>query len=57
MKTPNKEELQQIALNHLSYIEVKNFIKFNKVYTKEIFSFLVNNTTLPLDNSFRKKNI
>ena len=28
-------------------------MKFYKDYSKELFSFLVNNTTLPSDNSFK----
>ena len=30
MKIPNKRELQQIALNHLSDIDVKDFMKIYK---------------------------
>ena len=44
MKIPNKRGLQQIASNHLSDIEFKNFMKLFKNYTKEPFSFLVNDT-------------
>ena len=35
MKIPNKRELQQIASNHSSDIEWKDFTKFYKGYTKE----------------------
>ena len=31
MKIPNKRELQQIALNHSSDIDFKDFIKFIKI--------------------------
>ena len=57
MKIPNKTELQRIASNHLSDIEFKDFTKLYKGYTKEPFSFLVSDTTLPSDNRlmFRKK--
>ena len=51
MKIPNKRELQQIALNHSSDIDFKDFIKIYKKYTKEPYSFLVNDTTL--QESFR----
>ena len=51
MKIPNKRELQQIASNHLSDIEFKDFIQLCKDYNKEPFSFLVNGSTLPQDNS------
>ena len=56
MKVPNKGELQQIASNHLSDSDLKDFIKLYKDYTKEPYSFLVNDTTLSSDNpiSFRK---
>ena len=53
MKIPNKRELQQIALNHSSDINSKDFIKIYKKYTAEPYSFLVNDTTLVSDNPFR----
>ena len=53
MKIRNKRKLQQIASNHLSDIEFKDFMKFYKDYAKEPFSFSVNNTTLPSDNPLR----
>ena len=49
MKIPNKRELQQIALNHSSDIDFKDFMKIYKKNTKESFSFLVNDTTLSSD--------
>ena len=53
-----KKERQQIALNHSSDIEFKDFMKFYKDYTKEPFSFLVNDTPLPSHNSLRfRKNL
>ena len=57
MKIPNKREVQQIALNHLSDIEFKHFMKFYKDFSKELFPFLVNDTTLSSDSllRFRKK--
>ena len=57
MKKQNKRELQRIASNVSSDIEFKDFMKLYKDYTKEPFSFLVNNTTLPAGNplKFRKK--
>ena len=64
MKTPNKRELQQIALNHLSAlnhssdIDLKDFIKIYKKCTAEPYSFLVNDTTLPSDDPLRfRKNL
>ena len=58
MKIPNKRELQQIALNHSSDIDFKDFIKIFKKYTAEPYSFLVNDTTLSSDNPLRfRKNL
>ena len=58
MKIPNKRELQQIASNQSSDIDVKDFMKLYKDCTKEPNSFLVKDTTLPSDNSLRfRKNI
>ena len=56
MKISNKRELQQIALNHSSDIDFKDFMQIYKKYTKELYSFLVDDTTLPSDDplSFRK---
>ena len=53
MKIPNKGELQQIASNHLSGIDFKDFMKFYKNYSKEPYSFLVNDMTLPTGNPLR----
>ena len=42
--------------NHLSYIEIKDFLKLYKDYTTEVYSFLVNDMTLPSDKlRFRNK--
>ena len=52
MKIPNKTELQQIASNH------STDIKFKELYTTELLSFLVTDTTLSPDNPLRfMKNI
>ena len=45
MKIPNKKELQQIVSTHSSEIDFKDFMKLYKEYTKEVFAFLVSNTT------------
>ena len=42
MKIPHKKEFQQIAKNHSCGIDFK-----------ELYSFLVNNTTLSSDNTLR----
>ena len=58
MKIPNKRELQQISLNHSCDIDFKDFMNIYKKYTKEPYSFLVNDTTLPSDNPLRfRKNL
>ena len=55
---PNKRKLQQNALNHSSDIDFKDFMKIFKKYTAEPYSFLVNDTTLPSDDSLRfRKNL
>ena len=55
-KIPNKRELQQIAINHSSDINTKDFTNIYRKYTAEPYSFLVNDTTLASNNpsSFRK---
>ena len=58
MKIPNKREIQQIVLNHSSDIDFKDFMNIYKKCTKEPYSFLVNDTTLPSDNPLRfRKNL
>ena len=58
MKIPNKRELQQIALNHSSDIDFKEFITIYKKCSTEPCSFLVNDATLAPDNPLRfKKNL
>ena len=58
MKIPNKRELQQVALNHSSDIDYKDFIKIYKRCTDEPYSFLVNDTTLASDDPLRfRKNL
>ena len=57
MKIPNKRELQQTALNHSSDIDFKYFMKTYKKYTKEPYTFLVNDTTLPSDDPLRFRKI
>ena len=58
IKIPNKRELQQTALNQSSDIDFKDFVKIYKKCTKEPYSFLVNDTTLPSDEPLRfRKNL
>ena len=55
-KIPNKRELQQIAINHSSDINTKDFTNIYKECTSKPYSFLVNDTTFASDNplKFRK---
>ena len=53
MKIPNKREFQQIALNHSSDVDPKDFMKIYKRCNAEPYSFLVNDRTLPSDNPLR----
>ena len=58
MKIPDKRELQQIVLNHSSDMDFKDFMKIYKKYTKESYSFLVNDTNLPSNDPLRfRKNL
>ena len=58
MKIPNKREFQQIALNHSSDIDFKDFMNIYKKCTAKPYSFLVNDTTLPSDDPLRfRKNL
>ena len=58
MKIPNKSEIQQIALNHSSDIDFKDFLNIYEKYTKEPYSLLVNHPTLPSDDPLRfRKNL
>ena len=52
-KIPNKRELQQIALNHSSDINSKDFINIFKKCSAEPYSFLVNDATIASDNLLR----
>ena len=56
LKISSKRELQQIALNHSSDIDFKDFMKIYRKCTTEPYYFLVNDTTLPSDDplKFRK---
>ena len=53
MKIPNKRELQQIALNYSSDIDFKDFINIYKKCTAKPYPFLVNDATLPSNDSFK----
>ena len=50
----NKRELQNIAINHSSDIDYKDFVKIYKNCTREPYNFLTIDTTLPVDKRFKK---
>ena len=56
MKIPNKRELQQIALNHSSDIDFKDFMNLYKKCTTKLYSFLVIDTAVASDNSSHFRN-
>ena len=58
MKINNKRELQNIAINHSVDINYKDFVKIYRDYTKESYSFLTIDTTLPATYPLRfRKNL
>ena len=57
-KSLSKGELQQIAINHSSDISTEHFVNIYRKCTPEPYSFFVNDTTLPSDNSLKfRKNL
>ena len=50
MKIHNKRELQNIAINHSADIDYKDIFKIYRNCTKESYSFLTIDTTLPADD-------
>ena len=52
----NKWELQQIAFNHSSNIDSKDFMNLYKKCTEKPHSFLVIDVTLASDNPLRFRN-
>ena len=58
MKIPNNRELLQIAINHSSDINTKDFINIYKKCRDKQYSFLVIDTTLSPNNPLRfRKNL
>ena len=58
MKIPHKRELQQIAFNHSSDTDFRNFMNLYKKCTAKPYSFLVIDTTLAPDSPLRfRKNL
>ena len=57
-KIPNKRELQQIAINHSSDINTKDFANIYRKCTSEPYSFFVNDARLQSNNLLRfRKNV
>ena len=56
MKIPSRQELPQIALNHLSDIDFKDFVNLYQKCTAQPYCFLISDATLASDNpsSFKK---
>ena len=52
-KIPNNRELQDIAINHSSDISNRDFDNIYRECPAEPYSFLVNDSTLALDNPLR----
>ena len=58
LKINNRKELQNIATNNSADIDYGNFMKIYRECTKEPFSFLTIDTTLPASNPLRfRKNL
>ena len=53
MKIHNRRELQNIAIDHSADTDYKDFLKIYRNFTKEPYSFLTIDTTLPADNPMR----
>ena len=53
MKTNNKKELQNIAINHSADIGYQNFMKIYRECTKEPYTFLTIDTRLPASDPLR----
>ena len=54
-KLNNKRELHNIALNHSSDIDYKDFTRIYRDCTKEPYNFLIIDTTQSVDKKFLKK--
>ena len=57
MKTSNREELQNVAINHSEDLDYKNFVSIYRKCTSKPYSFLTIDTTLTATDPlrFRKK--
>ena len=57
MKTHNKRELKQIAIDHSADIDYKDFLKIYRNCRNEPYSFLTIDTTLPANNPKKLRKI
>ena len=55
-KIPNKRELRQTTFNHSSDIDFQDFMNLYKKGTAKQYSFLVIDTTVASDISYRFRN-
>ena len=53
MKINNKRKIQNIAINHSTHIDSRDFVKIYREYKKEYFNFLPIDTTLPASDPLR----
>ena len=53
MKINNRKELQNIAINHSADSDYNDFVRIYRECTKEPYSFLTTDTTLPGSNPLR----
>ena len=57
MKTNHERELQNIAINHSADIDYKHFMNIYRECTKERYSFLTIDITLPASDPLRFRKI
>ena len=58
MKISNRKKLKNIAINHSADIDYQDFMKTYRKCTKEPYSFLTIDTTLPASDTLRfRKNL
>ena len=57
IKINNRKELQNIAINHSGDFDCNDFVKIHRECTREPYSFLTMDTTLPAIDPPRFKNI
>ena len=53
MKTNNRKELENIAINHSSDIDYNDLVRIYRECTRKPYSFLIIHTTLPASDTLR----